>query len=402
MSLIQELIDREQVVQFNHLDKLLELDSREKLCLYTGFDPTADSLHVGNLIPLMGLLRAKRNGCRVIALLGGATAMIGDPSGKTEMRTLLSDDTIQKNKESIRNQISNFLGVDEDVLILDNIEWLGKLNYLQLLRDIGIHFSVNRMLTAECFKTKMERGLGFSEFNYMILQSYDFLELTRKYGCLLQLGGDDQWSNMLAGIELIRRVIGIQSYVLTYPLLTTSDGRKMGKTEKGAIWLSPEKTSPYEYYQYWRSIPDDKVECCLKCFTFLPINEINNLISKDINLAKEVLACETTEILHGKKNSESCKIMSRASAGVEGGKENMPTITLSSEEYIEGISIVDLLRKSELVDSNKEARRLIEGGGIQLENKRITDNKLVISKEQLSRGIELSRGKKQRVYIIFS
>lgn len=404
MSLYTEFRERELIAQCTHPDELeRRLASGEKLCMYTGFDPTADSLHIGHLIPVMGLARARRAGHKIIALVGGATALVGDPSGKSSMRQMLSAEDIHNNAERIRSQLSRFVDIDGQGGVLENnLNWLGGLKYLELLREVGVHFSVNRMLTAECFKARLEQGLSFLEFNYMILQAYDFLELQRKHNCVLQLGGDDQWSNMLAGVELIRRSGGAQAYALTYPLLTTSDGRKMGKTEKGAVWLDAARTSPYEYFQYWRNVPDDRVRACLRYFTFLPNGEIDAMLDSGpdhINQTKEVLAFEATKIAHGESEAQAARQSARAAFG-GGAAADLPTTEIDAALCHAGLDIVELLRHSGLAPSNKEARRLIEGGGVYLDGERVDQAERRIGKEKLMAGIELRKGKKVHQRII--
>lgn len=383
--------------QVTRPEELEKLAAKGPVTAYTGFDPTADSLHVGHLLPLMGLARFQRAGHIPVALLGGATALVGDPTGKTEMRRMLGPDDIRQNAEKIKTQMSRFLDADKGALFVNNLDWLGGINYLDLLREVGRNFSVNRMLTAECFKQRLEVGLSFLEFNYMILQSYDFLHLNREINCTLQLGGDDQWSNMLAGMELVRRMEGKEVYCLTYPLLTTRDGKKMGKTEKGAVWLDPEKTSPYEYFQFWRNIPDDKVRDCLAFFTFLEMEEIISIAGPGmdgagLNAAKERLAHETTRLLHGEEEADKALATAQSAFGGGDGGE-LPSTVLSLEEVGEGIGILDLLRVCGITQSNGEGRRLIQGGGIKMDGESVAID-TVVTPEQLRGGVELRKGKK--------
>ena len=324
MSIYNELNERNLIAQITHEGPIEKMLKEKKVTVYAGFDPTADSLHVGHLIPLLGLKRFQDYGHRIIALVGGGTAMIGDPSGKTEMRQIMTREKIKENKKEIRKQISRFVNLDnpEMGMMVDNADWIEDLNYVNFLREIGPHFTVNRMLAAECYKSRLEQGLSFIEFNYMLLQSYDFLILNRKYGCTLQIGGDDQWSNILAGADLVRRIERKEIYGITIPLLLTSEGKKMGKTEKGSVWLSPEKTTPYDFYQYWRNIEDDDVSMCLKMLTFMPsekIAELSKLEGKEINEAKKELAYSLTALVHGENEAEAAK--KAAQALFEGGKE---------------------------------------------------------------------------------
>ncbi len=400
MSLYNTLSARGMVSQVTHEEPLQSLlRDQTGVKIYTGFDPTADSLHIGHLIPVMGLARAQRAGHHPIALIGGGTALIGDPTGKTEMRKFLTVEDIDKNVECIRKQLSKFIDFsDNKATLVNNLDWLGEKNYLDMLRDIGRHFSVNRMLTAECFKQRMEHGLSFLEFNYMILQAYDFMHLEKHMDCKVQMGGDDQWSNMIAGVDLTRRVSSKEVYGLTYPLLTTSDGKKMGKTEKGAVWLDPEKTSPYEYYQYWRNIPDDRVSNCLYLFTFLDEDKVEELAKVEgaqLNESKAVLAYEATKILHGEEAADQAKHASKAAFGGGNNKEDLPKTQLSAEDVGEdGIPLFALLTKTGLAKSGNEGRNLVKGGGIYVNEERMADANQKFTKSDFAKPLEIRKGKK--------
>lgn len=400
MAFYEYLDERGLISQATHAEQTAKLFASETgVKVYTGFDPTADSLHVGHLIPIMGLARAQRAGHHPIALVGGGTALVGDPSGKSEMRKMLTEEQIGLNVQALKNQLSKFITFDDNkASLLNNLDWLKELNYLEMLRDIGRHFSVNRMLTAECFKARMETGLSFLEFNYMILQAYDFMHLNKEFGCKVQLGGDDQWSNMIAGVDLIRRVLSKEAYSITYPLLTTSDGKKMGKTEGGAVWLDPAKTSPYEYYQYWRNVPDDRVGSCLAYFTFLENDHVKELAAyKDaaINEAKDILAYEATKILHGEEEAEKAKGAAKAAFSGGHDRSNIPNSKLEAELFEnDEITVVELLKHAGFAASNNEGRKLIKGGGVYVNGERITDPDGGVAKETFSEGIELRKGKK--------
>lgn len=390
-----------QVVFEEDLYKLLDTQS---VTFYSGFDPTADSLHVGHFVLLMAMAHMQRAGHKPISLVGGGTVIIGDPSGRTDMRQMLDGDSISNNVDRFKKQISRFIDFSEDkALMVNNADWLLDLNYLKFMREIGVHFSVNKMLTAECFKARMERGLTFFEFNYMLLQAYDFLELNRTQGAILQMGGDDQWANMLAGADLIRRKERKDAFVLTIPLLTTSDGRKMGKTQAGAVWLDPEKTSPYEFYQYWRNIDDGDVEKCLKLLTFLPLSEISELCEyKDerINMAKRRLAFEVCAIVHGREEAVKAQEASEAVFGA-GNIADMPTAQLSRSEIGESLKVVDALSLAQLVKSKSEARRLIEGGGISVNEIKIQSVDQCVPDQLMQEGqFILHKGKKVHLRII--
>lgn len=393
----QVLSERGFVKQVTH-EGLEELLGREKITFYIGFDPTADSLHVGHFVVLMAMAHMQRAGHRPIVLLGGGTGMIGDPSGKSDMRKMMTTKTVDHNVAQFRKQIGRFLDFGEGkAIMMDNAEWLRGLNYIEFLREVGAHFSVNRMLTAECYKRRLEKGLTFLEFNYMLMQSYDFLELNRRYGCKLQMGGDDQWSNILAGADLIRRKEKKEAYGLTCTLLLKSDGKKMGKTESGALWLDAEKTSPYEFYQYWRNIADADVRNCLCLLTFLPMEEVERLAAlegEQINQAKEVLAYEVTRQVHGEEEAKKAQAAARALfAGGEGGQA--PTTEITAEQFAQNAKVIDLLMLAGLTNSRGEGRRLIAGGGIQVNGNKVTDEFAELSMADLEEGaLMIRKGKK--------
>lgn len=394
------LKERGFIQQITHEEPLKEMLGKEKITFYIGFDPTADSLHVGHFLQLMVMAHMQKAGHRPIALVGGGTAMVGDPTGKTDMRKMMTREEIARNAECFKRQISRFIDFSEGkAVMVDNGDWLLELNYVEFLRDTGVHFSVNRMLTAECFKSRLEgKGLSFIEFNYMLMQSYDFLVLYRKYGCNVQLGGDDQWSNILGGVDLIRRVEGKDAYGMTFTLLTTSEGKKMGKTESGAIWLDPEKTSPYDFYQYWRNVSDTDVERCLSLLTFLPMEEVRRLGAlKDahINEAKKILAYEITSIVHGEEEAVKAQKAAEALFGGKGDAESIPGIELPEAELDAGIKLVDLIVKAGLTPSKSEARRALQQGGIYMNDEKIGDMERVVTGNDAKDGqIMLQRGKK--------
>jgi len=368
---------------------------REPLTFYIGFDPTADSLHVGHFIQLMAMSHMQRAGHRPIALVGGGTAMVGDPSGKTDMRTMLSADDIRDNSEKMRLQMAKFIDFsDGRAILVNNADWLLKLNYVEFLRDVGVHFSVNRMLAAECYKSRLEQGLTFFEFNYMLMQSYDFLHLYRNRGCTLQLGGDDQWSNILAGADLIRRVERTDAYAMTFALLTNSDGSKMGKTVGGALWLDPAKTSPYDFYQYWRNVEDESVAKCLALLTYLPLAEIAELCRRDINEAKKRLAYEITTLIHGSAEADRAAQASAALFGGGGSLDHMPTTYVSAEDLARSDKVIDLMVLCGLAKSKSEARRLIEGGGVTVDGVKVPDISTEIERGALADGAIIRKGKK--------
>lgn len=396
------LEERGFIKQVTH-EGLRDMLENEKITFYIGFDPTADSLHVGHFVALMAMAHMQRAGHRPIALVGGGTCMIGDPSGKTDMRKMMTIEQIDENANKFKKQIGKFLDFSEGkALMVNNADWLRSLNYIEFLREIGANFSVNRMLTAECYKRRLEKGLTFLEFNYMLMQAYDFLELNRKYGCTLQMGGDDQWSNILAGADLIRRKEQKAAFGLTCTLLLKSDGKKMGKTESGALWLDPEKTSPYEFYQYWRNVDDTDVEKCLALLTFLPMDEVHRLGSlKDakINEAKEVLAYELTSMVHGKDEAEKAQSATRALFGGGGDDANMPTTEMTKEQFGEG-KVYEVMVAAGLAKSNGEARKLIKGGGVQVDGEKITDEFALIDAKKAAAGVIIKKGKKVHHKII--
>lgn len=379
MTLFEELQRRGLLAQLTDEKEIKELINNGKATFYIGFDPTADSLHVGHFMALCLMKRLQMAGNKPIALIGGGTAMIGDPSGKTDMRKMMTKETIDHNVECFKKQMSRFIDFsDGKALVVNNADWLLDLNYVEVLREVGAHFSVNKMLTFECYKQRMERGLTFLEFNYMIMQSYDFYKLYNDYGCNMQFGGDDQWANMLGGTELIRKKLGKDAYAMTITLLLNSEGKKMGKTEKGAVWLDPEKTSPYEFYQYWRNVSDADVIKCLKMLTFVPIEEIEemekNMEGAEYNKAKELLAYELTKLVHGKEEADKADTAAKAIFSGGGKSDNMPTTELSSDDLENGlIGILTLLVKTGLASSNGEGRRLVQQGGVSVDDKKITD-----------------------------
>ena len=379
---------------------------KDRFCCYIGFDPTADSMHVGHLIPLMGLAHMQRGGHRIIALMGGGTAMIGDPSGKTEIRKMLTEEQLQSNIEGMLPQFERFLDFSEDAVLINNTEWLRDLNYIDFLRDIGRHFSVNRMLSFETYKVRLDSGLSFLEFNYQLLQAYDFLELNRRYDCILQMGGDDQWANIISGTDLIRRVERKDAFGWTYPLLTTSSGKKMGKTEKGAVWLDPKRTSPYEYYQYWINTEDDDVERFLSLFTFLPMKEVmelGKLSGADIREAKQRLALETTAIIHGSENARKAQqasesLFSDGKSVSDADNSNMPSTIINPERISVGLGIFDIFLETGLCKSKGEARRLQAQGGVYVNDQRIDDPDFSLEESDFKNGEILLRAGKKRYH----
>ena len=366
--------ERGFIAQTTH-EELRELLGKEKVTFYIGFDATADSLTAGHFLTIMAMMHMQKAGHRPIALLGGGTTMIGDPSGKSDMRNMLTKETIDHNAKRFKEQLSRFITFDDDKAILaNNADWLLNLNYVEFLREVGVHFSVNKMLTAECYKQRMERGLTFFEFNYMLMQGYDFLELNRRYGCKLEMGGNDQWSNILAGADLIRRKEKKDAYGLTLTLLTRSDGVKMGKTMAGAVWLDPEKTSPYDFYQYWRNIEDVKVEECLSLLTFLPMDEVRRLGAlegAEINKAKEVLAYEVTKIVHGEEEAKKAQTAAKAMFVSGGANEDAPTFEYEADKLAEGIDILTMLVDSKLCTTRSDARRMVQQGGVSVNGKKV-------------------------------
>ena len=399
MQIYDELVARGLIAQVTDEKEIRDLVNNGKATFYIGFDPTADSLHVGHFMALCLMKRLQMAGNKPIALIGGGTAMIGDPSGRTDMRQMMTKETIAHNCECFRKQMSRFIDFSEDkALLVNNAEWLLDLNYVDVLREVGPHFSVNRMLTAECYKQRMERGLSFLEFNYMIMQSYDFYALYQKYGCNMQFGGDDQWSNMLGGTELIRRKLGKDAYAMTITLLLNSEGKKMGKTQSGAVWLDPNKTSPFDFYQYWRNVADADLLKCLRMLTFLPLEQIDEMDhweGSQLNQAKEILAYELTSLVHGEEEARKAQESARA-LFTGGNAANMPSAEIAEADLTEdGIDIISLLQKSGLVPSRSEGRRAVEQGGVTVDGEKVSDIKTVITKEQLSGdGIVLKRGKK--------
>jgi tyrosyl-tRNA synthetase len=398
-NVFDTLKERGFIAQTTHEEKIRELLGSEKVSFYIGFDPTADSLHVGHLLQLIVMSHMQKAGHRPIALIGGGTAMVGDPSGRTDMRKMLTQEEINHNGSRFREQMKGLVDFGEGkAIMVNNGDWLLDLNYVSFLRDIGVHFSVNRMLSAECFKSRLEKGLSFIEFNYMLMQSYDFLKLYQDLGCKLQLGGDDQWSNILGGVDLIRRVEGVEAYGMTFQLLTTSEGKKMGKTQSGAVWLAPEKTSPYDFYQYWRNVDDADVIKCLKLLTFVPMSEIEKMAQwKDaqINEAKKILAYEVTKIVHGESEAQKAKEAAEALFGKGGSKENIPTVMISRDLIGQGIRIIDLLASTGLVPSKGEGRRLIQQGGLSINDNRVDSVDLIITESDfLDNEIMVRKGKK--------
>lgn len=406
MTTYDELVARGLIAQVTDEEEIKELVNDGKAVFYIGFDPTADSLHVGHFMALCLMKRLQMAGNKPIALIGGGTAMIGDPSGRTDMRQMMTKETIAHNVDCFKKQMSRFIDFsDGKALMVNNADWLLDLNYVELLRDVGPHFSVNRMLTAECYKQRMERGLSFLEFNYMIMQSYDFYALFRKYGCNMQFGGDDQWSNMLGGTELIRRKLGKDAYAMTINLLLNSEGKKMGKTQSGAVWLDPNKTSPFDFYQYWRNVADADVLKCLRMLTFLPLEQIEEMDHWEgsrLNEAKEILAFELTKLVHGEEEAQRAQEGARALFAGGGNTANMPEVQLSDEDFENGeIGILRLLVKAGLASSNGEARRNVEQGGVSVDGEKIADVKAQIAKDSIGEdGIVLKRGKKKFMRIV--
>ena len=395
MQIYEELEARGLIAQVTDKEEIRELINNGKAIFYIGFDPTADSLHVGHFMTLVLMKRLQQAGNKPIALLGGGTGMIGDPSGRTDMRKMLTVEDINHNCECFKKQMSKFIEFGEGkALCLNNAEWLRNLNYIDLLREVGAHFSVNNMLRAECYKQRMEKGLSFLEFNYMIMQSYDFYHLNKEYGCNMQFGGDDQWSNMLGGTELIRRKLGKDAYALTITLLTNKEGKKMGKTASGAVWLDPNKTSPFDFFQYWRNVDDADVIKCFKLLTFVPLEEIAKLAKEEnINKVKEQLAFEITKMVHGEEEASKALEAARALFAGAGDDSNMPTAEI--ENYPEeGDQLLNILVKVGLTTSRGEGRRLIEQGGLSVDGEKVTDPNVVITKAALVNGIKIKKGKK--------
>ncbi len=399
MTIFDELKARGLLAQLTDEEEIKELINNGKATFYIGFDPTADSLHVGHFMALCRMKRLQMAGTKPIALIGGGTGMVGDPSGRSDMRSMMTKEMIDHNCQCFKKQMSRFIDFsDGKALMVNNAEWLLDLNYIEFLRDVGPHFSVNRMLAAECYKQRMEKGLSFLEFNYMIMQSYDFYELFQRYGCNMQFGGDDQWSNMLGGTELIRRKLGKDAYAMTITLLLNSEGKKMGKTQKGAVWLDPNKTSPFEFYQYWRNVADADVLKCLRMLTFLPVEQIGEMDKwegSQLNQAKEILAFELTRLVHGQEEAERSQESARALFGA-GVAADMPTTELSEEDFTDGnLDLISALCKAGLVASRSEGRRAIEQGGVTFGSDKITDVKAAFGKDAFAgEGVVIKRGKK--------
>ena len=400
MQIYDELVARGLIAQVTDEDEIRDLVNNGKAVFYIGFDPTADSLHVGHFMALCLMKRLQMAGNKPIVLIGGGTAMIGDPSGRSDMRQMMTKETIEHNCNSFKKQMSKFIDFsDGKALMVNNADWLLNLNYVELLRDVGACFSVNRMLTAECYKQRMEKGLSFLEFNYMIMQSYDFLELYKRYGCNMQFGGDDQWSNMLGGTELIRKKLSKDAYAMTITLLLNSEGKKMGKTQKGAVWLDPEKTSPYEFYQYWRNVADADVLKCIRMLTFLPLEEIDKMDSwegSQLNTAKEILAFELTKLVHGEEEATKAQQAAKALFSNGGNTENMPTTELSDDDFTDGeISVVDVMLKAGIIKSKGEGRRLVEQGGVSVDDEKISGTAYTLKISDFEKGhVILKKGKK--------
>lgn len=399
-SIFDVLKERGYIAQCTNEDEVRKMLANEKVTFYVGFDPTADSLHVGHFLGLMVMAHMQRAGHRPICLVGGGTGTVGDPSGRTDMRKMLTDEDIEYNCNRFKEQMARFIDFSDDkALIVNNGDWLRKLNYIELLRDVGPHFTVNRMLTAECYKNRMEKGLTFLEFNYMIMQSYDFLELHRRYNLKLEMGGDDQWSNIIGGVELTRRKTGDAVYGLTFTLLTKSDGKKMGKTAGGALWLDKEKTPVYDFYQYWRNVDDADVEKCLALLTFLPMEEVHRLGSLQdaaINEAKKVLAYEVTKLVHGQEEADKAQAAAEAVFGGSGSNENMPTIQLTAEN--EGQKLLDILVSGQVFESKGEGRRLIKQNGLSLNDAKVADPDYVLTDGDFTDGEAIVRKGKKKFY----
>lgn len=407
MKIYEELQARGLIAQVTDEKEIRELVNAGKATFYIGFDPTADSLHVGHFMALCLMKRLQMAGNRPIALLGGGTGMVGDPSGRTDMRPMMTVDTINHNIECFKKQMSRFIEFGEGkAIMVNNADWLLDLNYVELLREVGAHFSVNRMLAAECYKQRMKEGLSFFEFNYMIMQSYDFYRLFLDHGCQMQFGGDDQWSNMLAGTELIRRKLGENAYAMTQTLLLNSEGKKMGKTQSGAVWLDPDKTSPFDFFQYWRNVSDADVLKCLRMLTFLPLEQIDEMDKWEgskLNEAKEILAFELTKLVHGEEEANKAKEGARALFAGGGNTSQMPVAELSGEDFDEdgNIGILTLLVKAGLASSNGEARRNVQQGGVSVDGEKVTEPKSIINKDNITEdGIVLKRGKKKFMKIV--
>ena len=400
MNCYEELVARGLIAQVTNEEEIRKMVNEGKATFYIGFDPTADSLHVGHFMALCLMKRLQMAGNKPIALIGGGTAMVGDPSGRTDMRQMMTVETIQHNCECFKKQMSRFIDFGEGkAMMVNNADWLLKLNYVELLRDVGACFSVNNMLRAECYKQRMEQGLSFLEFNYMIMQSYDFYELFQRYGCNMQFGGDDQWSNMLGGTELIRRKLGKDAHAMTITLLLNSEGKKMGKTQSGAVWLDPNKTSPFDFYQYWRNVDDADVLKCLRMLTFLPLEQIDEMDKwegSQLNTAKEILAFELTKLVHGEEEAVKAQTAAKALFSGQGSLENMPSYQLKEEDFTDGaIDLLAVLQKSGLASSRSEARRNVEQGGVSVNGTQVKDIKASFTKDDFGGdGMVVKRGKK--------
>lgn len=399
MEIYEELVARGLIAQVTDEKEIRELINNGKATFYIGFDPTADSLHVGHFMALCLMKRLQMAGNKPVALIGGGTGYIGDPSGRTDMRSMMTPEMIEHNCECFKKQMSRFIEFGEGkAQMVNNADWLLKLNYIEMLREVGACFSVNNMLRAECYKQRMEKGLSFLEFNYMIMQSYDFYHLFKEYGCNMQFGGDDQWSNMLGGTELIRKKLGKDAYAMTITLLLNSEGKKMGKTVGGAVWLDPNKTSPYEFYQYWRNVGDADVLKCIRMLTFLPLEEIDKMDKwegSQLNTAKEILAFELTKLVHGEEEAAKAQETSRAVFSGAGSHADMPTVTISADDLTDNaIGILSLMVKGGLCGSNGEARRLVQQGGVSVDDQKVTDPSMPITKDMLEKGTIVKKGKK--------
>ena len=406
MTVYDELVARGLIAQVTDEEEIKELINNGKAVFYIGFDPTADSLHVGHFMALCLMKRLQMAGNKPIALIGGGTAMIGDPSGRTDMRQMMTKETINHNVECFKKQMSRFIEFGEDkAMLVNNADWLMDLNYVDVLREVGAHFSVNRMLTAECYKQRMEKGLSFLEFNYMIMQSYDFYTLFQKYGCNMEFGGDDQWSNMLGGTELIRRKLGKDAYAMTINLLLNSEGKKMGKTQSGAVWLDPNKTSPFDFFQYWRNVSDADVLKCLRMLTFLPLEQIDEMDKWEgaqLNAAQELLAFELTKMVHGEEEAEKAKEASHALFSGAGASANMPTIEVSADDFANGtMDIMAVLVKAGLCESRSEARRGVQQGGVSVDGEKVTDISTTYTLDDFAgEGKVVKRGKKKFAKVV--
>ncbi len=406
MSVFDTLKERGLIAQTTHEEEIRELLEKEKINFYIGFDPTADSLHIGHFMQLIVMKHMQNAGHTPIVLLGGGTTMVGDPTGKADMRPMISQETIQYNADRFKEQMSRFIEFGDgpgQARMVNNADWLLKLNYVDFLREVGVHFSVNRMLTAECFKTRMEKGLSFLEFNYMLMQGYDFYKLNRDYNCKMEFGGDDQWSNIIGGIELIRKKAGKSAYGMTFTLLTNSEGKKMGKTEKGALWLDAEKVSPYDFYQYWRNVDDRDVIRMLKLVTFIPMEEIyeyEKLEGQELNKVKALLAYEVTKMVHGEEEAKKAQEAAQSVFGAGAANANMPTFELAKSELGDGMNIVDLMVVSGLVPSKGEGRRVIQQGGLSVDGEKVTDIAQTITEADFNDGIIIiKKGKKVHIKV---